>query len=144
MKIYIKNTVHGLYPLYPEDHEKKAKLKIGESYLVEIKKARNIDFHRKYFALINCAWEYQSEKRQGFFKNDKTNFRKTIEVSSGYCDTIFNLKLRSWIDIPKSVSFDKMDEYAFGKLYESVRNVIFQTLIEGVSEKEFMENLMNF
>lgn len=38
MELYLKNTAHGLIPLYDDDFEEKRKLKIGEVYKVSIKK----------------------------------------------------------------------------------------------------------
>ena len=35
------------------------KIKAGDSILVTLKKPRNIKFHRKYFALLNLAFENQ-------------------------------------------------------------------------------------
>ena len=61
MKIKLLNTSVGLKPLYDEDFEEKKKLKIGEVYEATIKRPRNLSFHRKYFGLINLAWEYQNE-----------------------------------------------------------------------------------
>jgi hypothetical protein len=58
MKLFLQNTTHGLIPCYDADYDEKKKLKAGKVYKVEIKLARNYDFHKKYFALINCAWEY--------------------------------------------------------------------------------------
>lgn len=59
MKIKLLNTSVGLKPLFDEDFEEKKKLKIGEVYEATIKRPRNLSFHRKYFGLINLAWEYQ-------------------------------------------------------------------------------------
>ena len=82
MKIYVKNTSSGLVPMLDDDFEKKQKLKRGEVYQVSVKLARNYRFHKKYFALINLAWEYLNEKQTEMFKTMDV-FRKTIEVASG-------------------------------------------------------------
>lgn len=80
MKLNVKCTSNGLIPLYDDDYEEKRKLRIGETYTCVIKKARNIDFHRKYFALINCAWSLQNEARQSKFK-DIDVFRKSVQLA---------------------------------------------------------------
>ena len=130
--------------MYDDDYEEKRKLKIGEKYSVEIKKARNVQFHRLYFALINCAWEYLNEAQSEFFHNNKTVFRKSLEVSAGHCDKVFSFKLKDWVDIPKSISFDKMSEFEFRELYERVKDVIFNTILRTISVEEFESNLINF
>ena len=97
-------------------------LRIGEVYNAEIKLARNLNFHRKYFALINCAWEYQNEDTTKHFKNVEC-FRKTVEIAAGNCEPVYNLQLGQWVEIPKSIAFDKMDENEFRDLYERVKDV---------------------
>lgn len=144
MEIFLLNTSEGLKPCYNADFDEKKKLKIGQIYKAKIVKARNIDFHRKYFALISCAWEYQNEKTVEHFKHSVDNFRKTLEIAAGWCDTVYNISLKSWIDVPKSIAFDKMDEFAFRELYEAVRRVIFSTFLKGITEEEFSRNLKNF
>jgi hypothetical protein len=144
MELLLLNTDGGLKPCYDEDYDNKKKLKLGQIYKAKITIARNIDFHRKYFALINCAWAYQNEKTTAYFKNDINSFRKTIEVAAGHCDTLFNLRLKEWVDVPKSIAFDKMDELEFRELYDRVKDIIFSMFIKNVSEEEFMNNLINF
>ncbi len=134
----------GLVPMFDEDYEQKQKLKFGEVYTCEIKKARNYKFHKLYFALISLAWEYQNEKTQTFFKNDINNFRKAVEISAGHCDTVYNIKLKCLTDIPKSIAFDKMDEFEFRDLYDRVKDVIFLVFLKNITQEEFERNLINF
>ena len=144
MELYLLNTASGLKPCYDEDYEEKKKLKIGRTYKAKITLARNIEFHRKYFALINCAWEYQNEKTVEHFKQNVDCFRKTVEIASGHCDTVYNIRLKEWTDVPKSIAFDKMDEFEFRELYENVKRVLFTVFLKGISEEEFTRNLSNF
>jgi len=144
MKIHCTNTAYGLVPNYDSDFDEKKKLKIGRVYKCEIKLARNYEFHQKYFALINCAWEYQNERRQVFFKEDISCFRKSVEIAAGHCDLIYLLDRKEWIETPKSISFEKMDNAAFSDLYENVKRVLFSIFLTHINEEEFMKNLVNF
>lgn len=144
MKLKLLNTVQGLKPLYDEDFDEKKKLKIGEVYTAEVKKARNIQFHRKYFALINCAWEYQNEKVVNHFNNSVDAFRKTVEIAAGWYEPIYLISKKEWSQAPKSIAFDKMDEAEFTELYDNVKRVLFQTFLRYIDEEEFMKNLINF
>lgn len=144
MKILLKNTASGLIPMYDADYEEKRKLKIGEVYDVTIKKARNYELHKKYFSLITCAWEYQNEERQAFFKNSSELFRKYVEVASGHCEMFFSPKLKEWVEVPMSISFSKMDEFAFRELYEKVRHTLFTVFLSHISVEEFENNLINY
>lgn len=143
MKIKLLNTNSGLVPLYDEGFDEKKKLKIGECYEAEIRLQRNIKFHRKFMALLNCAWAYLPEKTQGAFRTID-NFRKYLTVAAGFCDVFFSPKFAQWVEIPKSLSFDKMDEAEFQDLYASVRNVIDTILSGYVSPEEFSKHLLNF
>lgn len=144
MKLFLLNTREGLKPLYDEDYDEKKKLRIGETYEAEIRLPRNLRFHRKYFALLRCSWEYLNERQQSFFKDDLDVFRKSLEVTAGWCEPCFDLKTLSWFHIPKSISFEKMKEEDFNRLYDNVRDILFRAIIPNISQEEFDKNLKNF
>lgn len=129
--------------MYDDDFEEKKKLKIGQSYIAEIKLMRNLEFHRKYFALINCAWEYLTENQQYFIKT-KENFRKTIQVTAGHFDLEYSAKLKEWVEVSKSISFEKMDNAEFEDLYNRVKDVLFATFLRNISQEDFERELINF
>ena len=143
MKLLVINTPRGLVPLGDDDYEQKRKLKLGETYSVEIKVVRNVDFHRKYFALIAYAWEFLNEQETERFK-DKENFRKYIEIAAGHCDVIFHPRLQEFVEIPKSIAFAKMDNTAFSDLYGRVKDVIFSIIGDRVTQEEFERLLIDF
>ena len=129
--------------MYPDDYEERRKLKLGEVYTAEIKLMRNVDFHRKYFKLISLAWEYLNEKQQAFIKT-KENFRKYLEVSAGHCEPFYSKTLNDWVDAPKSISFEKMDNAEFSDLYDRVKDVLYATFLQNISQEEFEKTLSNF
>ena len=143
MKLLVINTPRGLVPLDDDDFEEKKKLKLGQTYSVEVKVARNVDFHRKYFALIAYAWEFLNEQETATFKS-KDNFRKYLEISAGHCDVIFHPRLQEFVEIPKSISFGSMDNTAFSGLYERVKDVIFSIIGDRVTREEFERLLIDF
>lgn len=143
MKLLVVNTPRGLVPLGDDDYEEKKKLKLGQTYSVEVKVARNVDFHRKYFALISYAWEFLNEQETERFRT-KENFRKYVEVAAGHCDVIFHPRLQEYVEIPKSISFGKMDNAEFSNLYRRVKDVIFSIIGNRVSEQEFERLLLDF
>lgn len=144
MKLLLLNTSQGLKPCYDSDYEERKKLKIGETYLADVKKPRNLQLHRKYFALINCSWEYQNEKVIAHFNHSVEAFRKTVEIAAGWFEPVYLLDKKEWSQAPKSIAFDKMDELEFRDLYDNVKRVLFQTFLRNISEEEFMKNLVNF
>lgn len=143
MKLLVINTPRGLVPFGDDDYEEKKKLKVGEAYMVDVRIMRNVDFHRKYFAMISYAWEYLNEVEVERFKT-KDNFRKYIEITAGHCDVIFHPRLQEFVEIPKSISFSSMDNAAFSDLYGRVKDVIFSIIGSRVSEEEFEHLLMDY
>lgn len=143
MRLLVVNTPRGLVPFGDDDYDQKKKLKVGETYNVEIKVARNVDFHRKYFALISYAWEFLNENEVERFR-DKDNFRKYVEIAAGHCEVIYHPRLQEFVEMPKSISFGSMDNTAFSDLYKRVKDVIFSIIGGRVSEKEFERLLLDF
>ena len=143
MKLLVVNTPLGLVPYGDEDNEEKQKLKIGETYSVEVKAARNLDFHRKYFALVSYAWEFLTEAETATFRT-KENFRKYLEISAGHCVVIYHPRLQEFVEIPKSIAFGKMDNAEFDDLYSRVKDVIFSLIGSRVSEDEFERLVLDF
>lgn len=143
MKLQLLNTASGLVPVDDYAYDEKKKLKVGEVYTAEIKQNRNYRFHKLYFALINCAWEYLPERQTRGFKS-KENFRKYVEVAAGHCEPFYSPSKREWLEVPKSISFDTMDEAKFRDLYERVKDVIIAILGNYITIEEFEKNMANF
>ena len=143
MKFNAVNTIQGLVPANDDDYDIKKKLKIGAVYEISVREYRNYEFHKKYFALINCAWEYLSENQVDFFKTAYT-FRKTMEVASGHAERVYSIEKREWQDVPKSIAFDKLSQSDFQDLYDRVKTTIFNTALRDIKEDDFMKALINF
>lgn len=141
MKIRVLCTAQGLVPIDDDSYDEKRKLKIGTVYECEIKVKRNLRFHRKYFALINCSWEFLPESQTKGFRT-KEIYRKWVEIQAGHCDIIQTTK--ETYKLPKSISFDSLDEASFNTLYERVKDIIWGLLCHYVSQEEFERVLSTF
>ncbi len=144
MVIHLVRTIDGFKPCFDDDWEKMQKVPVGKILKTNITIERNFEFHKKYFALIHCAWEYLNEDVEKFFKGNIDQFRKTVEIAAGHYDSIYNIEMREWVQVPKSIAFDKMDEIEFKDLYERVKDVLFAVFLKNVSEEEFKTNLADF
>lgn len=129
--------------MYDDDYQEKNRLKLGAVYKAKITVERNPDFHRKYFGMINCAWECLSESGQEFFKS-KDGFRKSVQIAAGHCDVVYSIKRAEWIEEARSISFGKMSQDEFEKLYSGVLDVILKILSKRISHERFMEIVENF
>lgn len=143
MKIKLCRSPFGLSGAYDEDREAIKKLKHDEIYEVDIKLQRNPAFHRKYFALFRLAWEFQNEDTQSWF-GSMDAWRKAVEVAAGHCGKAYSLTINDWVEIPKSIAFDKMKEEEFQDLYERVKHVLFTVFLPDIAEEDFFEALKEF
>jgi hypothetical protein len=143
MKIKLCRSPFGLSGAYDDDREAIKRLKHDEIYEVDIKLQRNPAFHRKYFALFRVAWEYQNEDTQSWF-GSMDAWRKAVEVAAGHCEKAYSLTLNDWVEIPKSIAFDKMKEEEFQDLYERVKHVLFTIFLPDIAEEDFFEALKDF
>ncbi len=134
MKLFVKNTLSGLVPLYPADLEEKKRLKLGAEYEVEIKHPRNIGFHKKFFALVNIG--HQNTSLEMPFET----YRRYVIMKAGYFK-VYNTGKGSYYEA-ESISFAKMDQIQFEEVYSRVLDIIIKDL--GVSKDEIEETLINF
>jgi hypothetical protein len=141
MKLYCRNTLDGLKPLYDADLHEKKKLKLGEDYEVEIKKARNIKFHKLYFALIKLAWLNLPEKYDELYPTPE-NLRKSLQIMAGFTNIYYLLDGTQIIE-SQSISFENMDDIEFKEVYNKVLDVILKHIIL-VSEDQINEEILNF
>ena len=143
MKLNLLCTQQGLVPMYDEDYDLKKRLKVGQSYVADVKVARNVGFHRKYWALLNAAWSLLPERTSNGFRSLE-GFRSYVIVAAGFYELYFNPRLKEFVEVPRSISFEKMDEVEFSELYDRAKDVIWSILGRYVSEEDFERCLINF
>jgi hypothetical protein len=140
MKISLYKPTFGEFLLPATDHaaEEVAKLDTDRGYMASITEIRNIDHHRKYFALINEAydcWEppirddLPNKYQDVDIKKDREGFRKDLQILAGYYTAYYRLNGDVRLE-SKSIAFDKMDQPAFEELYDAVREVIVNMVPE--------------
>lgn len=144
--------------LAPVDEEARAlvdKLKTGQGVRASIKRVRNIQFHRKAFALFKLAfdvWEpeakFQAYKGMAVAK-DFDRFRKDMTILAGFYRAVYNARGEVRLEA-ESLSFASMDEDRFEKVFRAVLNVVWDRVLcrfgyatEGDVER-VIEELMRF
>jgi hypothetical protein len=114
-------------------------IKNGEIVSAEIKRPRNYEFHKKFFALLNYSYECwepeELEYRGRPVGKDFDRFRKDIIILAGYYDVVTNIKGEVKAEA-KSISFGKMEEEEFEKLYSDVINVILKHILTNYSRDD--------
>lgn len=144
MEIFLHNTSHGLIPCYDEDFEERKKLKIGQTYKAIITVPRNLQFHRRYFAMLRCAWALLTQAQREFFNDSEDVFRSTVQIAAGFSKKYYSITHKEWRDESISISFASMDDATFKDVYNRVFDIILQVFLKHISEAEFNDNLINF
>jgi len=144
MKINLVVTSDGFRCVSDDDYEKKRKLKVGSIVEGTFREYRNYAFLKKFFALLNCSWEFLTEQQQEFFKDNKDKFRETLLIATGYTETFYDIKRQAWLEKPRSMAFDSMSEADFSDFYERAKDVIFRYFIPSDRLDEFENSLKWF
>lgn len=152
MEIIVQKSQTGWIPASPESQDYHAKQKLGATVRANFVKVRNAKFHRKYFALLNLAFDYwdvadQQYKGQPVAKNFE-RFRKDVQILAGFGSPVWNIKGELRIE-SDSISFASMEEEDFENLYSTVVNVLLDRVLraKGFTREtidELVDQLMNF
>ena len=94
----------------------------GEVVRIDVKKARHLKHHKRFFALLNDAIEAGAYIDTGVEDIGIVSFHDP-EALRYWCFVAigFSLKIRRRkrvIEVPKSISFDSLDEHAFSDVYD--------------------------
>ena len=144
MEIHLVRTSLGLQAYGDEDYEELRKIKVGTVVKARIVQPRNVKFHRKFFALINAAWDCLTEQQRINLRS-KDTFREQILITSGFSEPLYDINGRKFLERAKSISFAKMDEPAFVEVYNRCLDTILTILIaDGVPEDQFDNILKNY
>jgi hypothetical protein len=139
----VKNGA-GLFPAYKADAERIEKIKLGSLLLADVKQPRNPMFHRKFFALLNLAYEYWNpgpvtyRGKQIEVPRDFERFRKDVLIMAGFRRPVVNIKGELRLE-PDSISFASMDEERFQECYGAVFNVLWDMIlsrVDGMTQEE--------
>lgn len=156
-----RSNGYALVPAHETDQDAIKKLPNGQPVRVKVTQIRNIDHHRKYFALLNYAfdvWEPPQLSASDMQKAVRFNimptdieknfdrFRKDIAILCGFYDTTVRVNGDLQLEA-KSISFAKMDQHEFEKLYDSTIDVIVKHVLNnytGDQLREVVDQVMEF
>ncbi len=126
---------YDLIGVSSKDDDKIKKLKQYQTYVFKVVHERNYKHHKKFFALLNLAFENQ-QHYESF-----ESFRKIMTMKAGYFDEVVTSKGET-VYLPRSISFDNMGQDKFESLYKDVIMAVADELkIEVPQLEEEIENL---
>ena len=134
MRLLCENRIQGLVPLYPSDFDDKRKLRLGETYQVEVTNPRNVGFHKKFFAMLNVGHENTS------LDMPFETYRKYMIVKAGFF-TAYQTPKGIYYD-PNSISFASMSQDEFEEVYSRVLDKVIEDV--GLYREDVERQLINF
>jgi len=139
MEIHVKRDWQNhLIPTDEYSLEKVKKIKLDDPRLIKITKPRNVGFHQKFFVLLNTIFEIQN------MFDDKKAFRHWITMKAGFWTKTMT-PTGNYLYMPKSISFAKMDEFEFQKLYDEVIKVALEhpKLCGGIQKADLLQEIQS-
>lgn len=146
--VFAKGHGNTLIPADPAAEDFIRSLKVGGGATVEAKKARNVRFHRKFFSLLQLAfdvWEPEGERiwKDMPVRKDFERFREDITILAGHYDASYgvdgSIKLTA-----KSISFANCDDVEFERVYSGVLDVVWDKILKEANfrSKEEVESVV--
>jgi len=144
MKFNAQKLTGGiLSPASDMDAEKLTKLKTGEVYKVTVTQARNPQFHKKVFALLNFSFNYWKSDREFMDEAGQFDvFRSQLTVQAGYYNAYYKLDGSARIEA-KSLSYGNMSQQEFEAFYSALINTVMDKVFQGC-DKQTEDKLMGF
>lgn len=143
MEIYCRVTEIGLMPMYDSDYEEKQRLKVGETVLCTIKRPRNYDFHKKFFALLRLTVDnlpHLIQQQMHIFTEE--DMLDCLKIDLGLYTTVWHGGKE--IVKPGSISFAKMDNSEFETFFNRSVDTILRTYLRGTDRQSLIEEINNF
>lgn len=125
-------TPAGLVPADTAASEWFSKVRLGQPVTASVRLPRNGKFHRRFFAMLDVAYSNHDwpeiETKFGKARTSPEMFRKYVIVKAGHyeADLTPHGEIRV---VPKSISWAKMDEAEFSRLYSDVLDVILMEFL---------------
>lgn len=143
MEILCRVTAQGLVPMYDSDYDEKKKLHEGETVMCSIRKPRNYEFHKKFFALVRLTFENLPERlvRMLSVRNEE-DMLTVFKLDLGLFSTSWHCG-RNVVKL-ESISFAKMDETEFQKFYDRCIDLVLSSYLRGTDKQSLIEEVERF
>ena len=129
MKFLARKELGHLTPVDQAGEDALRKLKFGDVVTIEVKKPRNGNHHRLYWALVSLVWQNQERYET------PEQLHSALKIAAGIYEP---LEMPGGVvhKIPGSIAFDKMDQTEFSAFYDRVCDLVAQHFLPGVSSGE--------
>ena len=125
--LFMKRVLGTLVPTDRHSEELLKGLPDRTCFKVEVRQPRNVDHHRKYWALIQAIFPHQSQYAT------TRHLHEALKLSVGHFDMIESLKGVK-VPVTRETNFNKMDQKEFEQFYDKVVELILTRLLPGVGK----------
>jgi hypothetical protein len=129
MKFLAYKTLGGLKPADDAGEEVMRKISMGAFVMCEVKRSRNINHHRLYFALVTKV--FQNQERYETVEQ----LHSALKLAAGIYEPL-KMPNGDVHKIPGSIKFEKMDQLEFSAFYDRVCDLIAKHFLPGVTSVE--------
>lgn len=137
-RLILRKTLNGrLEPTDDLARDALAKIAAGDLVAVEIKKARNVQLLRKFYALMSLV--FQNQERYASLDE----LVDVVKVYVGHCE-ITVASSGEKVYRPKSISFARAEEIEFQAFYERVVKLVLERFLPHVTEEQLARELEEF
>lgn len=159
-EMILVKTQAGLRGMTPEDENARLAFhrmveQLGDGEIVKLKHtAPRLGWkHRKFFAMLNVGFEHWEpvRKRKTYkgrpIEKNFDQFREDVTILAGFYEQTFDLKTHRMTLKAKSISYDRMEQTEFDKLYNAVANVLLNDVLSNYTRADLdrvVEQLLHF
>lgn len=142
-EIYLRKSGNGtLQAVNDDDYWAVNALNAGQIVKAEYTVPRNIKFFRKWWALVDFAYDHwepgelEDPKWKGVTPaKNKDRFRKDLTILAGHYNATYRVDGSVRIEA-KSISFSRMNEKQFNKFYSACIDVVLKRVLTNYTRKD--------
>lgn len=139
MEVSLIKQGGAFVPADEQSAEAMCSIKAGKALRCKVTQMRNYRFHKKFFALLDIgfdAWEPVDQEYKGLpVQKNRERFRKDCIIAAGYYDAVSNINGDVRAEA-KSISFGRMSEEEFSKLYGAVVQVLLTRVLKNYTRED--------
>ena len=132
--IIFRRDLRGLVPTDDASEAALKSVKLGACVEVKIKSPRNLQMHRLFWKLMQTVYENQDHYQSA------DEVCSAFKFAVGHVDSIKTA--RGVIQVPRSISFAKMDQAAFREFFDKALHFCVTEVIPGLDSAELEREVM--
>jgi hypothetical protein len=140
-ELYLRRTLAGLAATDEAGVEALRKIKQGDIVRCEVTRPRNIQHHRRFFAMLNTVWIACGDWKDTEELLTELKFRVGLVETQRVVDRKTGEVLAELVK-PGSISFASMNEDQFSEFYNKCVNVICTDMVPGLSDSVLRDEVL--